>query len=164
MESDEVSNGEGDVYEEEGNNGSEANSGSDVNNHYEANTGNEAINGSETNTGNGANNGNEANTGYGANNGNEAINIGNEANYYGRANDGAGAFQYCACSNEVSHSQYDCANNFYYGGGLQGDEGGYYGNFQSWMPTTPWMPLMSNPYFWCSPSPPPPLPGGLPCL
>ena len=141
----------------------EGNSGIDVNNRFEANTGNEAINSNKTNTGNGANNGNEANTGSDrANNGNEAINSGNEANYYGRTNDGAGAFQYHARGNEASHSQYNYANNFYHGGGLHGDGGGYYGNFQSWMPTTPWMPPMSNPYPWCWPIPPPLPPGGLP--
>ena len=93
-ESDEASNGEGDFNEEEGNNSSGANNGSNVNNRNEANTGNGA------NNGNKANNGNEA-----INTGNEAINTGNEVNYYARANDGAGAFQYRACGNEASHSQ-----------------------------------------------------------
>ena len=128
-DSDEASNAEGDINEEKGNSGNGANNGN------EANAGNGANNGNEANTGNGANNGNEVNTGNGANNG-------NEANYYSRANDGVGAFQYHARDN-------DYGNNVYYGGGLYGDEGGYYGNFQNWMPTTPWMPPMSNSYPWC---------------
>ena len=83
VESDEASNGKGDISEEEAKNGSGANNGSDVHNCNGANISNEAINGSETNTGNGANNGNKANTGYRANNSNETINTGNEVNYYG---------------------------------------------------------------------------------
>ena len=161
LESDEVSNGEGDVYEEEGNNGSEANSGSDVNNHYEANTGNEAINGSETNTGNGA---------IMAMKpilvtepitamkllilAMKPIIMVKPTMVPGPSNIVHVATKWVTVST-IAQTTFTMVEAF---------KGMKVATTQSWMPTTPWMPLMSNPYFWCLPSPPPPLPGGLPCL
>jgi len=92
-------------------------------------------------------------------NSNEANADCNKANYYGRANNGAGAFQYRAQGNKANHS-YDYGNNFHNTGGLDSDRGSYYGNSQSWMPTTPRMPLVISPYPWCWPCPPPPPPPG----